>query len=924
MDWNPERVRIEAAARRAEYWRRWGPYLSSRQWGTVREDYSADGNAWDYFPFEHARLRAYRWGEDGILGISDNHQRLCFAPAFWNEHDPIIKERFYGLNGHQGNHGEDVKEYWWHLDAVPSHAYLKALYRYPQRAYPYEQLRGENAARGRRGREYELIDTGIFDDGAYFDVVVEYAKRDVDDLLIRITATNRGSESAPLHLIPQWWFRNEWSWRAGTPRPSIRDASAGGRVLIAEHATLGKRWIFTDGAALDVLFTENETDYERAFNVRSPSLYVKSGIDRAVRGEDDEGINPRRVGSKCGLHYRWLIEPGASRTVRLRLSDDPNCSGIDRDFDTTFEQRVEEADRFYAALNPTPLDPEAAVIQRRAFAGLIWSKQFYNYVVRDWLLGDPLMPAPPAARKRGRNSCWRHVYNDDILSMPDTWEYPWYASWDLAFHVIPFALIDPDFAKDQLTQLTREWYMHPNGQLPAYEWSFDDVNPPVHAWAALRIYKIEAKRNGGIGDFVFLERVFQKLLMNFTWWVNRKDIAGHNVFQGGFLGLDNIGVFDRSAALPTGGQLAQSDGTSWMAVYALNMLAIAIELAKADDVYEDIASKFFEHFLYIADAMNAQREDEQGLWDPGDEFYYDQLLLPGGDRIPLKVRSVVGIIPVFAVETLNAGTLEHLPRLKKRVEWFLLNRPELAENVARLELGGTRERRLLAICNPDRLRRILRRVFDENEFLSPYGVRMLSRFHRDYPYVLKVNGAEFRIEYEPAESTSGLFGGNSNWRGPIWFPLNYLLIESLQKFHYYLGDDYKVEFPTGSGRLLTLWECSQELARRLAALFRRDAEDRRPFNGENARLQHDPQWRDQILFHEYFNGETGEGLGASHQTGWTALIAKLLQQLAEYGGPTHPQVAADFDITLREMPSGARFERAAVWPFADGFAPGHE
>ncbi len=898
---NPERWRIEAAARRVEHWRRWGPYLSERQWGTVREDYSADGNAWDYFPFEAARLRAYRWGEDGILGISDNHQRLCFAPAFWNEHDEILKERLYGLSGHQGNHGEDVKEYWWHLDGVPSHAYLKGMYRYPHRAFPYAQLRDENAKRGRTGREYELVDTGIFDGNAYFDVVVEYAKREVDDLLIRITVTNRGSESAPLHLLPQWWYRNEWSWRAGTPRPRIAETAADSGVLLADHATLGKRWLFSDGGAIETLFTENETDYERAWNVKSPSPYVKSAIDRYVREADVEAVNPQRIGSKVALHYRWILEPGESRTVRLRLSDDPNCDGICDEFDTVFDERIEEADRFYESVNAEAPDPEHAMIQRRAFAGLIWSKQFYNYVVRDWLIGDPLMPTPPASRKRGRNASWQHVFNDDILLMPDSWEYPWYASWDLAFHVVAYALLDPDFAKEQLITLTREWYMHPNGQLPAYEWAFDDVNPPVHAWAALRIYRIEAKRNGGVGDFAFLERVFQKLLMNFTWWVNRKDVRGQNVFQGGFLGLDNIGVFDRSAALPTGGYLAQSDGTSWMGVYCLNMLAIAVELAKVEEIYEDIASKFFEHFLYIADAMNAQREDEQGLWDPGDEFYYDQLFLADGERIPLKVHSVVGIIPTFAIETYAADTLDHLPRLKRRIEWFMQNRPELGENIARIESGGMRERRLMAIVNPDRLRQILRRVFDEGEFLSPHGVRMLSRFHMEHPYVLKVNGAEFRIDYEPAESTSGLFGGNSNWRGPVWFPLNYLLIESLQKFHFYLGDSYRVEFPTGSGNMLTLWECAMELQRRLIGLFARGADGTRPFNGDVALFQHDPHWRDLILFHEFFNGETGEGLGASHQTGWTALVAKMIQQVTEYSAVSHPPVASDFEVQVAQI-----------------------
>jgi len=900
MDRNPERARIEAASRDGEQWWRWGPYLSDRQWGTVREDYSADGTAWDYFPFEMARLRAYRWGEDGILGICDNHQRLCFAPALWNERDEIIKERFFGLGGPQGNHGEDVKEYWWYLDAVPSHAYLKALYRYPQRAFPYAQLREENARRGREDREYELADTGIFADDAYFDVTVEYAKRDVDDVLVRITATNRGRGSAPLHLLPQLWFRNEWSWKAGIPRPTIReDPAAASRILVADHATLGTRWIFTDGGANDALFTENDTDFEGAFGVPSPAPYVKSGIDRAVRGVDRHGINPGRAGSKAALHYRWLIEPGATRTVRLRISDDPHAGGIDDDFDAAFDLREEEADRFYAALAPAGMDEESATIQRRAFAGMIWSKQFYNYVVRDWLNGDPLTPPPPPSRKHGRNASWTHLYNDDVLSMPDTWEYPWYAAWDLAFHVIPFALIDPDFAKRQLTLLTREWYMHPSGQLPAYEWAFDDVNPPVHAWAALRLYKIEAKRNGGAGDFRFLERTFQKLLMNFTWWVNRKDVAGRNVFQGGFLGLDNVGPFDRGKKLPEGAYLAQSDGTSWMAVYALNMLAIAIELAKVEDIYEDIAEKFFEHFLIIADAMNSERDDEFGLWDPGDEFYYDQLYLPGGERIPLKVRSVVGIVPIFAVEPIAAGTLERLPRLKKRIEWFLANRPELAENVARIDVGGMRERRLMAICGPDRLRRILRRVFDESEFLSPHGVRMLSRFHLDHPFVLQLAGEEFRCDYEPAESTSGLFGGNSNWRGPVWVPLNYLLIEALQKFHYYLGDEYTVEFPTGSGRMLTLWQISLELSHRLVSLFRRDENGRRPFNGDDPLFQTDPHWRDQILFHEYFNGDTGEGLGASHQTGWTGLVAKLIDQLAAYGGPMHPKVAADFEVVAK-------------------------
>ncbi|HEX3550716.1 MAG TPA: hypothetical protein VHT53_10085 [Candidatus Elarobacter sp.] len=896
MQPNPERDRIDAASRRAEHWRRWGPYLSDRQWGTVREDYSADGNAWDYFPFEMARLRAYRWGEDGILGICDNRQILCFAPAFWNERDEIIKERLYGLGGHQGNHGEDVKEYWWHVDALPSHAYLKAVYRYPQRAFPYAQLREENARRGREAPEYELIDTGIFADDAYFDITVEYAKRDVEDVLVRITATNRGGAAAPLHLLPHVWFRNDWSWQAGVERPVIRAAS-GTRVLELAHRSLGTRWLFSDGGEMDALYTENDTDFERAFGVRSPSPYVKSAIDRAVRGEDRNGLNPARTGSKAALHYRWQIEPGASRTVRLRLTDDRGVAGIDDDFDATFDEREREADRFYAGLARGPMDDDSASVQRRAFAGMIWSKQFYFYVVRDWLKGDPLTPPPPPSRRHGRNANWKHLYNDEIMSMPDTWEYPWYAAWDLGFHVITFALIDPDFAKRQLTQLTREWYMYPSGQLPAYEWAFDDVNPPVHAWSALRIYRIEARRNGGVGDFRFLERTFQKLLMNFTWWVNRKDVAGRNVFQGGFLGLDNIGPFDRGKSLPQGAYLAQSDGTSWMAVYALNMLAIAIELAKVESIYEDIASKFFEHFLIIADAMNSEREDDCGMWDPGDQFYYDQLYLPDGERIPMKVRSAVGIVPTFAVEALEVGTLERLPNFKRRVEWFLLNRPELAENVARIDVGGMHERRLLAICNPDRLRAILRRVLDESEFLSPHGVRALSRYHLDHPYVLKLGGDEFRVDYEPAESTSGLFGGNSNWRGPVWFPINFLLIEALQRFHYYLGDEFTVECPTGSGRSLTLWQVAMELSHRLVNLFLLDPAGRRPFLGEDARLQADPRWRDNIAFHEYFHGDTGAGLGSSHQTGWTGLVAKLIDQIAAYGSTKHPPVAAEVDVT---------------------------
>ncbi len=897
---NPETERILAVERREAHWRRWGPYLSGRQWGTVREDYSADGNVWDSFPFEMSHLRAYRWGEDGILGISDNHQRLCFAPAFWNGRDRILKERLYGLNGHEGNHGEDVKEVWFHLDNVPSHAYMKALYKYPQRPFPYEDLRTENARRGRESPEYEIADTGVFADDAYFDIVVEYAKATTEDILIRLTITNRSAARAPLHVLPTLWYRNEWSWKAGVTKPTISDAGGSNVALVSQHPTLGRRWLIGDGNAVSVLYTENETNYERAFGVKNPRPYVKDAFGRYLINNDPTAINPKRTGSKAAFQYTSVLEGGETATIRLRLTDMPGSLTIDPiAFDAIVDQRIAEADEFYHNLLPVTCDPENRTIQRRAFAGLLWTKQFYHYIIRDWLKGDPLMPVPPASRLHGRNSGWTHLYNEEILSMPDEWEYPWYASWDLAFHVIAYALIDSNFAKRQLVALTRERYMHPNGQLPAYEWAFDDVNPPVHAWAAYRIYKIEAKRRGGVGDLPFLERVFQKLLLNFTWWVNRKDVAGRNVFQGGFLGLDNIGVFDRSTKLPTGGYLAQADGTAWMAVYSLNMLAIAIELARHDPVYEHLANKFFEHFLYIADAMNSQSADDDngiGLWDPQDEFYYDQLYLPTGERIPLKVRSAVGVIPIFAVETLDPDTLEKLPLLKARVEWFIANRPELAENVARIEISGMRQRRLLAIVNPERLRRILRRLFAEEEFMSPHGMRALSKFHDANPFVLNVGGTSFRVDYEPAESTSGLFGGNSNWRGPVWFPLNYLLIESLQKFHYYLGDDYKIEFPTGSGTMLTLWQISQELSRRLIGLFRTAPDGTRPFQRTNSALEHDVHWRDHLLFHEYFDGDTGQGLGASHQTGWTALVAKLIQQVSEYEAPQHPAVGRDFTV----------------------------
>jgi len=878
MEWNPERARVEAEARRTEHWTHWGPYLSDRQWGTVREDYSATGEAWTYFPFEQARSRAYRWGEDGIFGISDDQQRLCFAPAFWNGNDPFLKERLFGLSGPQGNHGEDVKECYYHLDNVPSHAYMKALYKYPHAAFPYADLVAENARRGKLDSEYELIDTHIFDEDAYFDIEIEYAKRAPNDILVRIAATNRGSKPAALHVIPQLWFRNTWSWSPGQPHGTIAPAPRGDRAFEATHPELGTYTFYFEGEA-EALAVENETNFEALYGVPNAQPYVKDGIDRAVVHGERAATNPALSGSKLGLHYALTLAAGATQTIRLRLTDEaPLGEPLGDIFDSLFRERKFEADRFYAALNPFPSSNETHAVQRAAFAGMLWSKQFYFYVVRDWLAGDPLEPPPPEARKSGRNHEWMHLYNDDIIAMPDTWEYPWYAAWDLSFHAVVLSLVDPGFAKRQLITLTREWYMHPNGQIPAYEWAFGDVNPPVQAWAAYRIFQIEHKMYG-YADYLFLERVFQKLLLNFTWWVNREDPQGMNVFMGGFLGLDNIGIFDRSAQLPTGGHIVETDATSWMAVYALDMMAIALELAQHNPSYEDIASKFFEHFLYIAYAIN---DAETGLWDDTDGFYYDRLVLDGNRQYPMRVRSIVGLLPLLAVETLQPQLLDRLPNFKRRLEWFMANRPELGKNVASLATGGMEERRLLALLDGERLGRILKVMLDEAEFLSEHGVRSLSKYHRDHPLVVRVNDAEFRVDYEPAESRSGTFGGNSNWRGPVWFPLNFLLIEALQNFHFFYGDSYRVEFPTGSGKLLTLWEIATELSHRLISLFTRDHNGARPFNGGATKLQTDPHFRDLLLFYEYFGGDDGAGLGASHQTGWTGLVAKLIQQISEY------------------------------------------
>ncbi len=875
-----EDLRLEEQRTHRRHWGRWGPYLSERAWGTVREDYSHDAAVWEYFPHDHARSRAYRWNEDGLGGICDRHQRICFGLALWNERDPFLKERLFGLTGNQGNHGEDVKEQYFYLDSTPTHSYMKWLYKYPQAAFPYDLLTEENRRRGRDEPEFELLDTGVFDDNRYFDVFVEYAKASAEDILIEITVWNRGPEAAPLHLLPTLWFRNTWSWTGESQRPTLAvSPDARTATITIDEPMYGKRWLHCDGAPA-LLFTENETKTERVFGTPGPR-FAKDGINDAVVRGRVEAVNPEQRGTKASAHTRVVVPAGGHVRLRLRLTDrEPDAhSGhpFDEVFDRTFDTRRHEADAFYDTLAPASDTLAARQVMRQAFAGLLWSKQYYHYVVKDWIQGDSGQPPPPDDR-RPRNQEWTHLYAADVISMPDKWEYPWYAAWDLAFHCVPLALVDSEFAKAQLVLMLREWYMHPNGQMSAYEWAFGDVNPPVHAWAAWRVYKIE-KRRRGVGDRVFLERVFQKLTLNFTWWVNRKDADGRNVFQGGFLGLDNIGVFDRSAELPTGGRLEQSDGTSWMAMYSLNMMAIALELADGNPAYEDMASKFWEHFLNISKAMSHRGGQEgQSLWNDEDGFFYDVLHLPNGRQFPIKVRSMVGLIPLFAVETLEPERLERLPAFKRRLEWFIQHRPDLSTGVASMETPGRGARRLLSVLDPERLRRVLTVMLDENEFLSPYGVRALSRAHRDRPYVLPVNGTEHRVGYEPGESTTGLFGGNSNWRGPIWFPVNFLLIESLQKFHHYLGDGFTVEYPTGSGHMLTLWDVASELSRRLSRMFLPDADGRRPINGNLEKFHRDPHWRDLILFHEYFHGDTGAGLGASHQTGWTALVAKLLHQ----------------------------------------------
>jgi hypothetical protein len=875
-------VTEEQRLRDSPLWRLWGPYLSERQWGTVREDYSANGDAWNYFPHDHARSRAYRWGEDGLAGISDDKQILCFAVALWNGKDPILKERLFGLTNGQGNHGEDVKECYYYLDSTPTHSYLKMLYKYPQAEFPYARLLEENQQRGLQDNEFELIDTGVFDNDRYWDVFVEYAKAATDDILVQITIQNRGPEAAELHILPQLWFRNTWSWNASPDKPQIKAGTEG--ALVALHPTLGTYNLYIEGSH-EPFFCDNETNAVRLYGQERKGFYKDAFHDRLV-GSNTGAVNPARVGTKAAAHFTSTVAAGGERRFRLRLSATQQAAPF-ADFDGTFSTRRREADEFYNRLQ-TGLDHEdARLVQRQALAGMLWSKQFYTYDVHQWLQGDPAFPAPSQARRHGRNSDWAHFDSCTVFSMPDKWEYPWFAAWDLAFHTVVLALIDAEFAKHQLLLLTHDWYMRPNGQLPAYEWNFGDSNPPVHAWAAWRVFQIDRKQRrqqnpDDPGDLVFLERVFQKMLLTFTWWVNQKDADGRNLFQGGFLGLDNIGCFNRDAPLPTGGHISQSDGTSWMAMYALNLLTIALELAQHNDAYEDMAIKFLEHFLYIAKAMAEMGKQGVGLWDEQDGFFYSLLNLPNGEDVPLKVRSIVGLIPLFAVTTLEPDVLAKLHNFRARMEWFLNHRPDLAKLVSRWYEPGMGERRLLSLLRGHRMKALLKRMLDPAEFLSDYGVRAVSRYHLEHPYIFWFNGTPLTVDYEPAESRSRLFGGNSNWRGPIWFPVNFLIIESLQKFHHYYGDDFKIECPTGSGQFVTIDQVAEQISNRLCRIFLKDGKGLREVNALYPKFQQDPHFRDCVNFYEYFDGDTGRGVGASHQTGWTGIVAKLLKPRKRY------------------------------------------
>jgi hypothetical protein len=869
-----EEQRLAESDAQTVNWKKFGPYLTERQWGTVREDYSPDGNAWDHITHDVARSYAYRWGEEGLGGFCDDQQLLCMNLGLWNGVDTQMKERLFGLTNGQGNHGEDVKELYYYLDSTPTHSYQKMLYKYPQRQFPYRKLINRNAQRNRLEPEYELQDTGIFNDNRYFDVFIEYAKASPTDILMQVTVHNRGRREASVQVLPQLWFRNTWGWGYDDYRPSLMQVAPG--IVQVEHRELGAPYyLYCDGQP-KLLFCENDTNGARLYGLPGEGRYFKDGINDYVVEGKTEAINPQQHGTKIAAHYALSVPAGQSRTVRLRLAQEALIDPYG-EFDQLFTARQQEAEEFYSCIQQDLTDPDARNVQRQAFAGMLWSKQFYYYDVTQWLDGDPAMPPPTPARRANRNANWRHMHNADLVSMPDKWEYPWYAAWDLAFHCIPLAMVDSDFAKNQLRLLTKDRYLHPSGQLPAYEWNFGDVNPPVHAWATWRVYQMDKKRRDGQGDTAFLERIFHKLVLNFTWWVNRKDHDERNIFEGGFLGLDNIGVFDRSSPLPTGGKMEQSDGTSWMAMYALNLMRMALELAKQNPVYQEMAGKFFEHFLYIADAMTRGGDGKFNLWDEEDEFYYDVLHTPDNARTKLKVRSIVGLIPLFAVEIIDDELLDAMPAFARRAWWLVNHRPHLAQLVSRWQEPGQGARHLLSLLRSSRLKSLLHRMLDESEFLSDFGIRALSRYHEEHPYVYRAGKDDFVVTYLPGESDSGMFGGNSNWRGPVWFPINYLIVESLQRFYHYYGDSFKVEYPTGSGTLLTLKEIADALAGRLTRLLLKDENGRRPAFGQDELLQTDPHFRDYLLFHEYFHGDDGHGLGATHQTGWTGLIAKLLQ-----------------------------------------------
>lgn len=862
---NAEQERLQQPA-----WKRWGSYVSDRQWGTVREDYSANGDAWSYTTHDMARSMAWRWGEEGIAGISDDKQLLCFALALWNKRDVCIKERFFGLNNKEGNHGEDVKELYYYLDATPTHSYMKMLYKYPQQEFPYEWLVRENGHRSRQEEEFELLDTGIFDANKYFDVFVEYAKEGTDDILIKITIHNRGQEDASLHVLPTVWFRNTWSWGRHDYKPALY--KVGENSIGISHRDLAVSYLYFEGSG-STLFCENETNTLRLYNYDNKNPYPKDGIaDHVVHAKDS--VNPAMEGTKAAIDLDILVPAGKSQTIRLRLCDKNNGQPFDH-FDKVFAERVKEADAYYAHLQHTIANEDEKLVHRQAIAGMLWNKQFYSYKVQQWLDGDPAMPAPPAERLKGRNADWKQVNNEHILSVPDKWEFPWYAAWDLGFHCVTIGMVDPDFAKQQLLLLTEEWYMHPSGMLPAYEWALGDVNPPIHAGAVYRVYRQDARAKG-VKDYTFLECLFHKLLINFTWWVNRKDRQGSNIFEGGFLGLDNIGVFDRSAPLPEGLTAEQADATSWMAVYALNMLHISLELATRNKSYTGMATKFFEHFLYIAGAMASMGKEHTGLWDEEDEFFYDQIRVQNKSIVKLKVKSMVGLIPLFAVEVITEETLQNNPVFAERMQWFLDHRPDLALLVSRWYEDGKGDVHLLGLLRGHRMKRLLAKMLDETEFLSDYGVRSLSKKYGTHPYSININRGELKVQYVPGESDSDMYGGNSNWRGPIWMPMNFLLIESLRKYHFYYSDDFKIEYPTASGHYFSLKEVGTELANRLLKIFLRDEKGRRAVFGTNEKLQTDPYFKDHILFHEYFHGDSGKGLGASHQTGWTGLIANLI------------------------------------------------